>query len=166
MWKFVLHMLWDPGTIWKTYLFIFSTILEVVNFWFVYIFPKRHAPRHDAEWSNLRTEICHMRPIQGQTLKLFKVLIYERLEQCHVVLPQFALMYVNRIQKTNDISEWGAQTQSPPLNSQIQTGLTRLIFTFWTVHHWSLRWNEAWSSKIIFAVALVAAEKCALAAGW
>ena len=37
---------------------------------------KRRAPKSDAEWFDLRPEISHMRPILGQKLKLFKVLIY------------------------------------------------------------------------------------------
>ena len=35
------------------------------------MFTKRRAPKNDAEWSNFHAEISHMRPIQGQRLKLF-----------------------------------------------------------------------------------------------
>ena len=38
---------------------------------FVWCLQKRRAPKNDAEWSNFHAEISHMRPIQGQKLKLF-----------------------------------------------------------------------------------------------
>ena len=37
---------------------------------FLVFFQKRRAPKFHAEWSNFHAEISHMRPIQGQKLKL------------------------------------------------------------------------------------------------
>ena len=47
--------------------------LIVVN---MFVLQKRRVPENGTEWFDVRAEISHMRPIQGQKLKLFKVLIY------------------------------------------------------------------------------------------
>ena len=39
---------------------------------FCFVLQKRRAPKFHAEWSNCHAEISHMRPIQGQKLKLFQ----------------------------------------------------------------------------------------------
>ena len=44
--------------------------LIFLDFWDFY--KKRRAPKFHAEWSGFRGEISHMRPIQGQKLKLFQ----------------------------------------------------------------------------------------------
>ena len=51
--------------------FIFSSILEILDIWLLYVWKKRRAPKNDEECPDVRAEISHMRPIQGQTLKLF-----------------------------------------------------------------------------------------------
>ena len=43
---------------------------------FMYFYKKRCAPKFHAEPTDRWAEISHMRPIQGQKLKLFEVLIY------------------------------------------------------------------------------------------
>ena len=55
-------------------------VLEILKIWFLFIimiFPKRPAPKAHAEPTGFRPEISHniMTLIQGQTPKLFKVLI-------------------------------------------------------------------------------------------
>ena len=64
-----------PWKYWKFDFFQFSHILEILEICFFYIlgfFKKRRAPKFHAEWSGFRAEISHMRPIQGQKLKLFQ----------------------------------------------------------------------------------------------
>jgi len=51
--------------------FIFSSIVEILDIWFLYVLQKRRAPKNDEECPDFRAEISHMRPIQGQKLKLF-----------------------------------------------------------------------------------------------
>ena len=50
---------------------IFSSILEILDIWFLYVLQKKRAPKNDEEFPDVQAEISHMRPIQGQTLKLF-----------------------------------------------------------------------------------------------
>ena len=47
---------------------------NIENMFFLYFgfLQKRRAPKFHAEWSGFRGEISHMRPIQGQKLKLFQ----------------------------------------------------------------------------------------------
>jgi len=54
---------------------IISRILEISEIRFFVIFTKRRAPNFHAPWSGFHAEISHIRPIQGQKLKLFEVLI-------------------------------------------------------------------------------------------
>ena len=49
---------------WKYWKYDFS--------WFLGFLQKRRAPKFHAEWSGFRSEISHLRPIQGQKLKLFQ----------------------------------------------------------------------------------------------
>ena len=85
---------YDPYSVlswkyWKLKSSTFSLILEILENWFFY-FPiswkywkyyffyifgflqERRAPKFHAEWSGFRGEISHLRPIQGQKLKLFQ----------------------------------------------------------------------------------------------
>ena len=84
----VCNILHNPGNIgkrffdsvlsWKYWKFDFSKFPISWKYWkydFFYIFgflQKRRAPKFHAEWSGFRGEISHMRPIQGQKLKLFQ----------------------------------------------------------------------------------------------
>ena len=64
-----------PWIIFGTCFLEFPDILEILEICFFYIlgfFQKRRAPKFHAEWSGFRGEISHMRPIQGQKLKLFQ----------------------------------------------------------------------------------------------
>ena len=56
--------------------FIIYSILEILDIWLLYILQKRRAPKNDEECPDFRAEISHMRPIQGQQLKLFEVLFF------------------------------------------------------------------------------------------
>ena len=85
----VFNILQNPGNIGKWILLIQSYPGNIGNLIFP-IFPypgntenlmfsvfwdfykKRRAPKFHAEWSDFRGEISHMRPIQGQKLKLFQ----------------------------------------------------------------------------------------------
>ena len=64
-----------PGNIGKL-IFLFSGHpgnignMIFIDFW--YFLQKRRAPKFHAEWSNFHAEISHLRPIQGQKLKLFQ----------------------------------------------------------------------------------------------
>ena len=77
----ILYGPYGPYNIWKvdnictkyveTISFICSSILEILDIWFLYILQKRRAPKNDEECPAFRAEISDMRPIQGQKLKLF-----------------------------------------------------------------------------------------------
>ena len=70
----VFNILPNPGNTGKL-IFYFSHLREILEICFLYIlgfFQKRCAPKFHAEWSGFRDEISHMRPIQGQKLKLFQ----------------------------------------------------------------------------------------------
>ena len=67
-----------PGNIGKLFFLFFPYPGNIgnmifVDFWDFY--KKRRAPKFHAEWSGFRGEISHMRPIQGQKLKLFQTSI-------------------------------------------------------------------------------------------
>ena len=68
-------------------------------------FYNRRAPNNDGEWSDFRTEISHMRPIQGKKLKLFKVMIYGGVsDNFHFVLMFPGIRYFVCAQYRNDVS--------------------------------------------------------------
>ena len=68
-------MLYDFGAIFSAF---FSRKIEVSppqiwnfgHFWIFWKITKMRAPKFHAEWSGFHAEISHMRPIQGQKLKL------------------------------------------------------------------------------------------------
>ena len=85
----VFNILYNPGHIGKLTFSIFSYPGNIGNLIFPFFpypgnignmlfldfgdfFPKRRAPKFHAEWSGFRGEISHLRPIQGQKLKLFQ----------------------------------------------------------------------------------------------
>ena len=48
----------------------FPKIWKFGHFWIFWKITKMRAPKFHAEWSGFHAEISHMRPIQGQKLKL------------------------------------------------------------------------------------------------
>ena len=52
------------------YSFIIYSILGILGICVLHILQKRRALKNDEEWCDFRAEISHMRPIQGQQLKL------------------------------------------------------------------------------------------------
>ena len=50
--------------------YFFPKIWKFGHFWIFWKITKMRAPKFHAEWSGFHAEISHMRPIQGQKLKL------------------------------------------------------------------------------------------------
>ena len=66
---------WTPGDIGNLFFSIFRISWKYWKYicsCFLGFLQKRRAPKFHAEWSSFRGEISHMRPIQGQKLKLFQ----------------------------------------------------------------------------------------------
>ena len=54
----------------KSKFYFFPKIWKFGHFWIFWKITKMRAPKFHAEWSGFHAEISHMRPIQGQKLKL------------------------------------------------------------------------------------------------
>ena len=61
---------WTPGNL--VFLFSRYPYWKYDFSWFCGFLQKRRAPKFHAEWSGFPGEISHLRPIQGQKLKLFQ----------------------------------------------------------------------------------------------
>ena len=74
IWFYMDHMVHIISGRLKIYVhmsFICSSILEILDIWCLYVLQKRRAPKNNEECPDFRAEISHMRPGQGQKLKLF-----------------------------------------------------------------------------------------------
>ena len=62
---------WEPGNTGKRSILITWELGNTEILTLGYLYKKRRAPKNDEDSSDFRAEISHMRPIQGQKLKLF-----------------------------------------------------------------------------------------------